>query len=522
MPGPETPVDIEELLNESGGCGRYQILLTLIIHFSKFIVCFTQLFMVFGGATPKWRCIEGMSENATLLTNGTDEESCYVTVNGVSKQCEVFSFNDDMNTAVSQFSLVCGREWISSTITSIQMAGIFVGNIACGQVADLIGRKKPFFGAILTLVVLNIGTAFSVSWVMFAVFRFLLGVAMGFQLTVQYNLVAEFTLAKWRTWVVAIPSWAIESSVFGLVCWALKDLFWIHIVTAAVGCPFLFTYWFVPESFRWYIGHDKTDKAKKIVSRIAEFNGKGPPKSIELIGGGQLMDKKDRTYHFLDLFRDRTIRLYTCLLIFVWISLGLTGYGIQFGVPKLSGNLFVNMFVLGLASSPVQFICIWLQNRLGRKKTTWLFYGLGAVAAFVVATAGRFPDGNGKDWTTNVFAIIALTLVYAVWSPIQTFTMELYPTVVRNLGYGTQNTMARIGAIIGPQLVYLETMFEGSLYWISGTVAVIAMFLIIPIPETSRMHLADKIVPITDELLPSTREKAQGVELTTEKEITHM
>ncbi|WAR13485.1 S22A7-like protein [Mya arenaria] len=333
------------------------------------------------------------------------------------------------------------------------MAGVFVGNIACGQVADLIGRRKPFFASILALVLLNIGTAFSVSWVMFAVSRFLIGVSVGFELTVQYSLAAEFTQARWGTWVVAIPSWAIETSLFALVCWTLNDWVWIHIATAATGLPLLFTYWFVPESFRWYIGHDRIEDAKQIVKKMAQFNRKPVPKSLDYIGKGNA-EGGDQKYFFSDL-----------------MTLGLTAYGIQFGVPRLSGNLFMNMFILGLASSPIQFISIWLQNRLGRKKTAWLFYGLGAAAAFAVAVTARLPDSQGQDLATNCFAITALTLVNAAWSPIQTLTIETYPT---------------------------ETMFEGSLYWISGAAAVVAMALLVPIPETGSTDLVDKIVlPMT-------------------------
>ena len=45
------------------------------------------------------------------------------------------------------------------------------------------------------------------------------------------------------------------------------------------------------------------------------------------------------------------------------ITLGLGGYGIQFGVPSLSGNLYINIFVIAMLGSPVQFVCMWLQNR---------------------------------------------------------------------------------------------------------------------------------------------------------------
>jgi hypothetical protein len=43
-----------------------------------------------------------------------------------------------------QFNLVCALDFIPSTINSVQIAGTLVGNIAAGQIADLIGRKPPF------------------------------------------------------------------------------------------------------------------------------------------------------------------------------------------------------------------------------------------------------------------------------------------------------------------------------------------------------------------------------------------
>jgi len=45
------------------------------------------------------------------------------------------------------------------------------------------------------------------------------------------------------------------------------------------------------------------------------------------------------------------------------ISLGLGGYGIQFGLQALTGSLFINVFLLGMVSSPLQFVVIWAQNR---------------------------------------------------------------------------------------------------------------------------------------------------------------
>ena len=146
---------------------------------------------------------------------------------------------------IFQWDLLCDMSWVPQTITSIQMAGVLTGNVLAGQIADLIGRKSPLFLAIASLVVLNIAAAFSTSWLMFAILRFFMGFSVGIDLTVQYNIQSEFTLAKWRTWIVSVPSWALELALFGLAAWLLKDWQYLHITTACVGAPLLATWWLV-------------------------------------------------------------------------------------------------------------------------------------------------------------------------------------------------------------------------------------------------------------------------------------
>ena len=133
--------------------------------------------------------------------------------------------------------------WVPQTITSIQMAGVLTGNLLAGQIADLIGRKLPLFLSIASLVVLNLLAVFSVSWHMFAIIRFFLGFAIGVDITIQYSIQAEFTLARWRTWIVLVPSWCIDIALFALVAWLTKDWQHIHIVAACVGAPLLATWW---------------------------------------------------------------------------------------------------------------------------------------------------------------------------------------------------------------------------------------------------------------------------------------
>ncbi|XP_053392444.1 organic cation transporter protein-like [Mercenaria mercenaria] len=486
---------LEELIEKTGGCGRYQILLCLTVHSMKCIVCFSMLFMVFGAAKPDWWCVNDTDDsNVTLTTDMPQYKSCTAS-NGTSK-CTKFFFDKSMKTIVTQWELVCDKEWVTSTITSVQMAGTFIGNLACGQIADLIGRKTPLFLSVASLVILNAITAFSTSWLMFAVLRFFVGLAAGFELTVQYNVMSEFTTARWRTWVVAVPSWATETMIFSLVAWLLKDWKYIHIAATAIGLPWLATYWFVPESFRFYVGHDRIEDAENIIKKIARINKKPVPDMSELnllkasIEKAKLLDKK---YSFIDFFKNKQLLKCTLLLAVVWITIGFNTYGIQFGVPALSGNLYVNLFIPSLIGSPIQFIMIYLQNRFGRKSTSILFYLICAVTTLTVAIANRFQETSFRNNLINVAALLSLTAINCSWSPVQTLTIENYPTVVRNLGFGLQNTIARIGAIIGPQLVFLDTKVAGIMYWICGAAALISIICILPIRETNGVDLTDKI-----------------------------
>jgi len=53
----------------------------------------------------------------------------------------------------------------------------------------------------------------------------------------------EFVPSQWRARIIAVPAWAIAAAGFALVAYLLKDWKYIHLVTAATGLPFLFTYW---------------------------------------------------------------------------------------------------------------------------------------------------------------------------------------------------------------------------------------------------------------------------------------
>ncbi|KAH3850398.1 hypothetical protein DPMN_092809 [Dreissena polymorpha] len=73
----------------------------------------------------------------------------------------------------------------------------------------------------------------------------------------------------------------------------------------------------MPESFRWYIAHDKQHQAMAVVKQVSKFNKKTPRDlDLLLIESKQLKSPKKST--FLDLFRSKQLLRLTVLLASNW------------------------------------------------------------------------------------------------------------------------------------------------------------------------------------------------------------
>ena len=123
-----------------------------------------------------------------------------------------------------------------------------IGNLFAGHLADGLGRKRPFFASIALMIAFNVVSYFSVNWIMFTISRVFIGIGAGFFLTTEYSYLCEFTLARWRPWLIGFPSWSLETCLLALVLWLVKDWQKIQIVIAGLGLPFLAAWWYVIKS----------------------------------------------------------------------------------------------------------------------------------------------------------------------------------------------------------------------------------------------------------------------------------
>ncbi|XP_060063906.1 solute carrier family 22 member 6-like [Ylistrum balloti] len=494
---------MENVIEESGGFGRFQTLLFLVTMPAKFGMGWSMLMMSIAGAVPEWWCMDDDSSEPGNSTespvqryqNDSNLYECSFRGSGNStKECQTFKLNDSLYTIVNEWDLICDRDDIPSTITTIQMSGILVSGLIAGQFADYYGRKPTYFLSMLILLLGNIGCAFSVGWEMFAAFRFLIGFALGCYITVYYTYMIEFTPTKYRAIIVTIPLWPLGLCVLALVGWWLHDWKALHIANAIAIAPLLLFWGLVPESFRWLVSHNRLPEAESVINRIARTNGRPTPDLCGLVEvtRAEVKPNQRRVYSVKDLFSSWMLFKTTVLLAISWFCSSYVYYAISFGVQNLSGDIYFNFFLIQVIDIPAMMLTYVLVNVVGRRPLAVALYALGGLTGLAVA-AIEISDIADKETMRTVFALITKVAVVMAWSGLQLLTSESYPTVVRNIGYGLQSAVARTGSMLAPKIVYLNNDVPGIMYFLAGGCMLLTAVACVFLMETKDRVLVDSL-----------------------------
>ncbi len=162
---------------------------------------------------------------------------------------------------------------------AIYVAGACVGALFFGWLADRLGRKKLFIITLAVYLVATVGTAFSGSFLFFAVCRFFTGAGIGGEYAAINSAIDELIPARVRGTVdllingsfwlgtamgAALSIVLLNESIFA------KDFGWrlAFGLGAVLGVGILLVRRNVPESPRWMFIHGKGDEAEELVDDI--------------------------------------------------------------------------------------------------------------------------------------------------------------------------------------------------------------------------------------------------------------
>lgn len=351
-----------------------------------------------------------------------------------------------------------GTTGVASFIAAL-FAGLFIGTIACGFLADRFGRRSIFTYSLLWYVVANVIMAFQHSATGLNFWRFVAGVGIGVELVTIGTYISELVPKQIRgrafaceqaVGFTAVPVVAFLSyllvphTYFGLDGWR-----WVVLIGAHGA---IFVWWIrreLPESPRWLAQQGRLAEADRVMSEL-EFKVQReygrelpmPAHSVPIEKGGSFRDM------WVPPYRSRTLMM-TIFNIFQTVGF----YGFANWVPTLLIKQGITVTtslgyssVIALAAPVGPIIGLFIADKFERKTV------IVAMAGLVIICGLWFSQ------TTTALLLICLGVGLTLGSNIMSYSFhayqaELFPTSFRARAVGFVYSWSRFSAIFTAFLI---------------------------------------------------------------------
>ena len=443
---------------------------------------------------------------------------------------------------VSEWDLVCSRTALLSTVQGSYMGGVFVGCLFWGWASDKFGRKPSIMIAAVIQICSSVAAAFSVNYIMFIFFRFIIAFSVSGVFECAFVLVMEIVSPELRT-----PMGIMTQFPFGLgvcilpaIAYFFRD--WMPLQLAiSVPCLVLLSYyWEIPESPRWLVQKKRFKEAKVILQKIAKANGNELPEDEEFLKMLEKLDDSEKTEEagpvlttseklkaafeeVAILFATPNLRKRTLNIFYSWLVVAMVYYGLSFNSKNIGGDMYVSMFISGMAEVLACLAIIPALAKFGRVKIysggfiagglcclavavmLWTMEPVGSYFYFVELLPSYFSRFNIKIdsgqgtmvWLLTTIAITGKFLISGTFALSYLYTAELFPTPVRNVAVGGASTFARVGSASAPYIVdILGSISAGIPAVIFGGFSVTAGLAALLLPETLNKQLPETVADV--------------------------
>ncbi|KAI5639473.1 sugar transporter domain-containing protein [Phthorimaea operculella] len=410
--------------------------------------------------------------------------------------CTKFVYDTSVfrRTMVADWNLVCDRHWLVHITQCVMMTGVFIGGIIFGVFADKYGRKNPLMIAIVLQAAASFVAGLMPGYWIFLVTWFILATACGGITIISFVLCMESVSGKWRTIIPVIYQlpFGLGNTVMAVLAYYLRDWRKLEFALAGLSSLYIFYWLWIPESPRWLIADGQTEEAVDELHRAAKMNKRNWTK--EQIRALMPKPKKNSTKieppAFMDYLKYPGMRLKTMLLSLNWLLTGIAFYTFSQYLGGIGGNIFITVAVTGALSTPGPIIGIFIVAACGRKTSIWFFQAMTATC-FVIMII--MPKTYGNDWPRITVAGVGFAAMAASVPTLYLYSGEIYPTLGRNKGLGGVTLFARVGSMMAPFIVTLESVKEDLPLIFLAITSFAQMLLLVPLPETKNQPLPDTI-----------------------------
>ncbi|HET6190621.1 MAG TPA: MFS transporter [Trebonia sp.] len=401
---------------------------------------------------------------------------------------------------------------LKSLVSISSSAGVVLGIVPAGLLADRVGRKRVMVGGTIVYSVLTFVTGFAPDIAAVITLRVLAGFAMGAVFPLPYAYAAELCPPNVRGRFTGIADSFLSVGYFLSPLLALllipsltNDTGW-RVMFFLGGLPVLFALlaWkYVPESPRWYEAKGRLADAERVLGHIearvtAERGSPLPPPAAAPPTAAPPTTKA--TAPVRELFSRR----YLHRSVMLWTTFGglfFVFYSIQTFMPTVVASMgftltsaFAFTAVIVLVSIPGKLAEAWLVERWGRRRVIIVFGTVAAGAALV------FGFTRGAAIVLVVGCVMSFFGI-GVDPAVKVYTAESYPTSLRATGTSLTEGIGRLfSGVIGPSLVplLLDAGGVSAVYLLIGAAAIVAVVAVAIFGEETKGRTLETITAPAD------------------------
>ncbi|XP_010260769.1 PREDICTED: organic cation/carnitine transporter 3-like [Nelumbo nucifera] len=466
-----------------GSFGWAQLLQAVLVSLAWVFDAQQTFISVFTDAEPTWHC------------SRPDDPSCNSSANLCLLPKDAWAWDKPSRTSVlSEWNLACAGPVIAGLPASSFFVGCLAGGLVLATLADSsLGRKNMLVLSCLMMSVTSTLTAFSPNIWVYAALRFVSGFGRATIGTCALVLSTEIVGKRWRGEVgvigfllftfgfLSLPIMAYinrESSWRTLYLWtSVPAIFYCIIIHFAVR-----------ESPRWLLVKGRKDEAIETLRTITTRNQSSFRLSVSFSGISIVPETFDgNLYSAIKALVEKKWAFRRLMAVMtVGFGIGMVYYGMPLGVGNLAFNLYLSVTFNALSELPSSLLTFFLIGKLNRRSSLLVFTIISGICSIMCVVVGE-----SRQVLQVAVELVSFFSACTAFSVLLIYTLELFPTCVRNSALSMVRQALVFGGVFSPVLVAAGRKDGFLSYGVFGLVIGCCGLFVVCLPETRGGTLCD-------------------------------
>lgn len=466
-----------------GDFGWAQFLQAILVSFSWFFDAQQTFITVFTDAEPSWHCTQPLTDHPSSCN------SSYSNVCQLPKSSWAWDLPKH-TSVISEWALECSGSVITGLPASSFFMGCLIGGLVLATLADSsLGRKKMLFLSCLLMSFTTLLTAFSSNIWIYSLLRFLTGFARATIGTSALVLSTELVGKRWRGQVGVIGFFCFTLGFLSLPAIAYTHqshswrtlYFWTSIPTLFYS---ILVHFLVRESPRWLFVRGRKEDAISTLKSISPcitmsfstLSFEQESWNVDLYSAIGILVKRKWAFRRLSA------------VMGIGFGIGMVYYGMPLALGSLNFNLYLSVTLNALSELPASLVAFFLIGKLNRRSSLLVFTILSGVCSILSVLKGINP------WTELQIGLELVSFFSAcsAFNLLLIFTIELFPTCVRNSALSMVRQAVVLGGVFSPMLAAAGRANGGVFsYGVFGVVVGFCGLFAVGLPETRGRGICD-------------------------------